>query len=292
MLGYKTSCYLPTIAVATLAGCIITSTTGLAQSKEEVPKPLVFDAATIKPAAPPSGVQPDHGGPGTDSPTLYFQYNASIQDLIRRAWNIKPFQIASTIPIDRDRFDVVARLPADSSREEFRAMFQNLLMDRFALKTHMGTGDVLVNEMLVSDKGMKVKENPEANSTDSPKTKPSSGTPEWRTLQPGIPGVVQQESIKGNCLVFHMQVQQQTLADFVRWLHSDLPMIDHTGMTGKYTFTFDYANDLPGATANEPCDAPGLEEALRSQVGIALVRRKLPFPVVVVDSVNRNPSDN
>jgi uncharacterized protein (TIGR03435 family) len=37
---------------------------------------------------------------------------------------------------------------------------------------------------------------------------------------------------------------------------------------------------------------PSLNDALQQQLGLQLVSRKLPFNVVVVDSVNRLPEEN
>ena len=71
-----------------------------------------------------------------------------------------------------------------------------------------------------------------------------------------------------------------------------LPVVDETGLPGKYSFNLEYAwapSDAEDAGV-EP--APPLAQALKQQLGLELVRAKLPFDVVVVDSVNVSPTEN
>jgi uncharacterized protein (TIGR03435 family) len=253
--------------------------------------PLAFDVATIKESGDTGGEVSNHtGGPGTDSPTLYRRNIASVADMIRVAWNIEPYQLVTDIALDKTNYDIVARLPVGTSHEQYLEMFRNLLTDRFALKTHMETRDLPVYEMLVGDHGLKIKEVPDTPH-DPSAPKPPSQT-DWRVLQPGRPGVLSTMSTKSGDMVFHVTVQMQTLEQFSKWLRSDLPIVDHTGMTGKYSFAFDYARQLPGRTSDELPEELDLTEALRSELGVKLVKRKLPVSVLVVDSVNPRPTPN
>jgi len=70
-------------------------------------------------------------------------------------------------------------------------------------------------------------------------------------------------------------------------------MVDGTGLTGTYDFALEFTVDTPTADgAAEPAGAPDLNTALREQLGLQLVARKIPFDVVVVVSADRFPAEN
>ncbi len=62
----------------------------------------------------------------------------------------------------------------------------------------------------------------------------------------------------------------------------DLPVIDKTGLTGRYTFKFDRSFDPNG---------PSLFTAVEEQLGLRLESGKAPVEVLQVDHVER-PSAN
>jgi uncharacterized protein (TIGR03435 family) len=79
------------------------------------------------------------------------------------------------------------------------------------------------------------------------------------------------------------------------------PVVDETGLTGKYDFTLNYAPEPgtfgtgPGA---EPQDAPAsgaqgpsFLEAVKDQLGLKLKPGKAPLKVLVIDQVER-PTQN
>ena len=74
-----------------------------------------------------------------------------------------------------------------------------------------------------------------------------------------------------------------------------LPVVDKTGLTGRFDFTLEYVTGLPDATregAAEPPPAGILFEALEKQLGLQLVRKKVAFDVLIIDSVDRLPTEN
>ena len=93
------------------------------------------------------------------------------------------------------------------------------------------------------------------------------------------------------------------------------PVIDKTGLTGKYDFTLDFAPEpgqgpagmplLPppppgggdaGAVkaglAGDSSDAPSLFNAVQEQLGLKLEKRKGPLEVIVVDHAEKAPTEN
>lgn len=76
---------------------------------------------------------------------------------------------------------------------------------------------------------------------------------------------------------------------------NDLPVVDKTGLTGKFDFTLEYAMGLPDAaldSAAEPSPAPFLFKALEEQLGLQLVRKKVPFDVLIIDAFDQLPTEN
>ena len=73
-----------------------------------------------------------------------------------------------------------------------------------------------------------------------------------------------------------------------------MPVVDQTGLTGAYNFNLDWTPAV-GAAAGASSDAPAvpaLFEAVEAQLGLKLENRKLPLPVIVIDRVDRAPTEN
>jgi len=65
------------------------------------------------------------------------------------------------------------------------------------------------------------------------------------------------------------------------------PVIDKTGIVGKYDFTLKYA------TANHPdSNLPDLFTAVQEQFGLKLVPQKVPVETLVIDHVDKIPTEN
>jgi uncharacterized protein (TIGR03435 family) len=78
----------------------------------------------------------------------------------------------------------------------------------------------------------------------------------------------------------------------------NVPVTDATGLEGVFTFTLDWtpdetqrlaAPDEAGAT-NQP--GPSIFAALQEQLGLKLEGKKAPAEVLVVDSMERTPTEN
>jgi uncharacterized protein (TIGR03435 family) len=229
-----------------------------------------FDAASIKPSGQKS-VRGSEGGPGSKTPGRYTFGLVTIMDLVWTGYGVERYQVSSKLPLDQDRFDLVATYPPETTREQFRAMVRNLLAERFHLKAHKETRELSALELVVAKGGSKLKESTSDNR----------------------PEMVAENSMSNGFLVVKTTAKQAPLTGLVRLLQAgnDTPVVDHTGLTGKYDFTLDYAREMPNAdTANPP--APILATAIQQQLGLQLISKKLPFDVVVVDSVDKRPTEN
>jgi hypothetical protein len=88
MLDYgKLRAALLTAVIAGLSGCLM-NPAALAQSSNETPKPLVFDAATIKPSVP-------YGNAGLNSyPGGRVFFGGYIKWLVEITFNLQDYQVA------------------------------------------------------------------------------------------------------------------------------------------------------------------------------------------------------
>ena len=81
-------------------------------------------------------------------------------------------------------------------------------------------------------------------------------------------------------------------------LRSQISIVDKTGLTVRYDYSFDYAPDPPAnpqdaasiPTATDP--GPDFVTAFQKQLGFKLEKKKLPFDVLVVDRADKVPVEN
>ncbi len=239
-----------------------------------------FEVASVKPSTSQSQ-RGEEGGPGSRDPGRWTYNRADLSDLIATAWHVDDFQIVCKTPLDQQHFDITARVPEGATRQQFRVMLQNLLAERFHLKQHVETRDFSGFELIAAKSGPKL-------------NAPAAG-PEFPEVPPGRPGFVSWHRSSGGHAVVRLRAQQEPMSVLVDWLSgpAQRPVVDATGLAGRFDFTLEFAQDLPqSGAAAEPADLPNLFSALQQQLGLQLVPKKIPFPVVVVESVDKKPTEN
>jgi uncharacterized protein (TIGR03435 family) len=241
------------------------TTAGLAQPQSGGATAPAFEVASIKPSGPHS-IRGSEGGPGSADPGLYRFGLATLLDLIVVAYHVEVFQVSGATPLDRQNFDLVAKIPEGATKQQFRAMLQNFLAERFHLKLHIQSKEFPAYELVVAKNGSKLKE-AIAEAHLAP-TKDG-----WPELPPNRPGMAANfSSVGGSLELVRLKAQQEPLSELARMLHvpDDLPVVEKTGLTGKFDLTLEYVTGLPHATpegAADPPPAPFLFEALEKQLG-------------------------
>jgi uncharacterized protein (TIGR03435 family) len=76
--------------------------------------------------------------------------------LLLKAYDLKPSQIVGPDWLDTEYFQNEATMPPETTNEQFRAMLQNLLSDRFKLKIHRETKEVRGYALVVGKNGPKM----------------------------------------------------------------------------------------------------------------------------------------
>lgn len=135
---------------------------GLAASAQVRP---AFEVATIKPSAPIDAAAMmaamQKGGKiplGANITATRAEYNyLDLKTLLTYAYGVKPYQITGPDWMSSARFDIVAKLPAGSKKEDAAKMLQSLLEDRFKLVTHSAMEEHTVLAIVVRKGGAKLK---------------------------------------------------------------------------------------------------------------------------------------
>jgi uncharacterized protein (TIGR03435 family) len=171
-------------------------------------------------------------------------------------------------------------------------MLQNLLVERFGLAAHRETREAAGYEMVVAKGGLKLKEsaNTGACTANNPTENDRDGLPQ---LAPGCNGASTFPIPNGS----RYSLGQQPFLTLAEPLRSTLamPVLDKTGLTGKYDFNLTFTTRGPSTAAADDAASegpPDLFTALRRQLGLRLDQKKIPVDVLVVDRAEKTPKEN
>ena len=248
----------------------------------------------------------------------------TLRSLVLMSYGLKSYQLIGDSALGADKFDIVAKVPSGAARAQINPMIENLLIERFGLAAHKEMRDLPIYELTIAKGGQKMKAPAplpgSAPASDPNWPTPAAGEPPqapkitfdkdgFLELAPGVPAL---RSVGMNGMM-HVSGRMQTVAALLRTLSNQLgrPVVDKTGLTGTYDFAMVYAPDatgslrlgpLPGSEqkaveAGSPSDAasdplPNLRAAMEAQLGLKLESKKGPVEVLVVDHVNRAPTEN
>jgi len=123
--------------------------------------PPAFEVASVKPAPlPPSGRARPTGaaGPLSNGPGQISYPNISLHTLLTSAYGVKDYQISGPSWLDSERFEIIAKLPPGTSKEQIPVMLQRLLADRFKLKLHREEKELPIYALVIGKNGPKLKE--------------------------------------------------------------------------------------------------------------------------------------
>jgi uncharacterized protein (TIGR03435 family) len=254
-----------------------------------------FEVASIKPCTADSGSGERGGGNiGEPSPGRLNLNCQSVMGLIRMAYiffadgHLHP---GVAIPIvggpgwvDSERYSINAAVEGAQSQEQMRGpMMQALLEERFYVKVHRETREIPVYALTVARGGPKLPPFREGscNPIDFTKFPPSVPEKPCPSLgKPDGPNVT-------------IDAQGATVADFCKFFLSrlDRPVIEKTGLRGRFNFHLTYAEADAGTTTDNNLAGASIFTAIQQQLGLKLERAKGPGEFLVIDRVER-PSEN
>jgi uncharacterized protein (TIGR03435 family) len=245
-----------------------------------------FDVADVH--SSPHTVQPFVRGPFFSTGRYELRY-ATMVDLIRTAYDIEPEKISGGPSwLEMDRFDVFAKMPEHSTAESRRLMLQSLLVERFNLKIHNDSRPMAAYALTVG-KHPEMKESDGAGETGCNFNVPNPPPP--GPPQPGTP--IQLPVIVYTCRNTSMASLAAGMLNFAgagQYFNNTL-VVDKTDLKGNWDFSFRFTPKVPAGIAVTGESIP-LFDAMEKQLGLKLELTNVPMPVIVVDGVNRKPSEN
>jgi uncharacterized protein (TIGR03435 family) len=96
------------------------------------------------------------GGPGTSSPTQIRQYGVWLGPTIAQAFDVDNEDVSGPGWMSSERYEILVTLPGGATKEQFKVMMQNLLVDRFHLKYQLGTKKKSVYALRIGKNGLKL----------------------------------------------------------------------------------------------------------------------------------------
>ncbi len=139
-----------------IAGSLMLAGTIFAQTA--APK-LEFEVASVRAGAPRTQgeILGMRGGPGSTDPERINFRSATLQNLLLRAYGLEPDRLSAPSWLPTADFDITAKLPPETTMEQFLVMLQNLLVDRFKITLHHEMKNFAVYELTVAKGGLKLK---------------------------------------------------------------------------------------------------------------------------------------
>jgi uncharacterized protein (TIGR03435 family) len=238
------------------------------------PRPA-FEVASVKPANPDLDIVENHlPNLHADRGQISFT-NLQLRNLLMLAYGVGKGQISvpnSLTAALAKRYDVVAKLPANSTKEQVPLMLQRLLDERFNVTVHRENKVIPLYALVMVGNGTKLKEVPDGGG--------DSGCTRSFATTAGA-------SLAADC----RRMTSSDIAQVVTSLapgYFDRPVVDMTGLTGLYDFTLEWIMRAESVNGN---NGPTIFMAVE-RLGLKLESRKQAMDIIVVDHAENSPTEN
>lgn len=207
-----------------------------------------------------------------------FVTNMTMSDLMTLVYDVHPHQIIGTPSwFDSERFDITAKVQGDGQPnfDQARIMMKKLFADAFKLALHKDTRELAVYTLGLAKGGSKL------SKSDKDKT------------DAFIIG-------RGPGSTSFSSTSMDDLCRFFQRGPVDRPVIDETGLTGRFDFALVWSTpemeaanvSTTNALGNDRAEPPpDLFTAVQQQLGLKLEATRKKLDVLVIDKVEK-PSDN
>jgi uncharacterized protein (TIGR03435 family) len=202
--------------------------------------------------------------------------NFTLKLLIAAAYDLNPRTIDGGPGwTDSEKFTIEAITPGEKrpDHDQQMLMLRTLLLDRFHLKFHRVPKVFAIYEISVAKGGILFEATREPN------------------RDPMVTSVVYPDHLE-------MPARNASMDDLARVMQRailDRPVVDKTGLTGRYDFDLDWAPDETqfGGAIPTPQDtkSPPLLVAMREQLGLEMKATRGPIDTLVIDKADK-PDNN
>ncbi len=188
----------------------------------------------------------------------------SLLNLVAWSYGIDSFRIIGPDWIRSTFYDINAKADGPTPEREIKAMLKTLLAQRLDLAGHLGTRPILVVAMAVAKKGLKV----------HLETMASGG---FEMIRDGD----------------RVSLRNATFSDLAHFLGADgTHVFDNTGVKGQFHISLDYKPYVDPNDSSTHAIAAAWQEAASRQIGLRFQEKSLRVPVLMIDRVRREPTEN
>ena len=199
-----------------------------------------------------------------------FIENQTVKMMIQMSYGVHARQIVNAPPwIETERFDIQALPDVEGQPDvlQSKEMVRKLLAERFGLKFRTEKREMARYTLTVAKGGTKIE--------------PTKGTPD------GLPRV----NGNGTRTSMSLQMRNVSMGDVAEELQGalDRPVVDETGLKGRYDFTLKWLRADAVPTAGDDADGalPGIFTALQEQAGLKVEPSKGDVDVLVIEHIER-----
>jgi uncharacterized protein (TIGR03435 family) len=240
--------------------CVLAGMLGTASLQAQPPDPpAAFDVVSVKPrqALDPAGtMMQERAG------SLFYR-KINLLAVILRAYGVDPQQVVGPALLRTERYDIEAQFPAGTPDARFQLMLQKLLADRFHLEAHREKKELPAYTLVVAKDGFKMRRSETGALGYGPSRDATGRHLSGKITLPILAGV---------------------LSDAVGH-----PVTNATDLEGLYDINLNFTDD---EQSQAPAAYPGIFTALQHQLGLKLESRKSMFDIIVIDRVEKVPTEN
>jgi uncharacterized protein (TIGR03435 family) len=193
--------------------------------------------------------------------------HTSMRSILQVAWGLRSLQINGPAWIDSDYFDLAGTAPQGVPDTAIQPLLQALLKDRFHLAAHIESREMPVYNLVLLKDGPKCTQ-----------VKPDTVFPPAPKRPAGA-----DSAIMGPMTMDGLALRLSATSAAGR------PVINKTGLDGRYFCVAFFSNLSTDSSAEGPGD---IFAALQQQLGLKLEPAKAPLDVLVVDHIERTPTEN
>ena len=229
-----------------------------------------FEVASIR-LEDPSGEDTNspnfQGSPTTFPSNTLVMRHIMLRSLICESYGIDCGNVVGAPDsVDRLHYDLNAKVEGDArlTQEQMQPLMQNLLRERFHLAVHSEKKTVPGYALVIARGGSKLQ--------------PNKGAPYGGFF--------------GGAEFKFKDVSAEYLAKLIGWAVK-LPVVDKTGIQGMYDVDLNFAPES-GPLSDDPrfSNLPNIFTAVQEQFGLRLVPQKVIIDTLVVDHVDKIPTEN
>lgn len=254
----------------------------------------------------------------------------SLADMIQAAYKVKQHQLVIPDWAKNERFDILAKIPEGGTKEQVPEMLQALLVERFGLKFHKESREQNVFALVVAKGGHKMKESstePDAPLPDEKTDKggqtlnmggmqmrQSGGTVTMKVADQ--PGTMKMTMVDGKMRMESTKAKMENLAEMLTRFVGK-PVVDMTELKGLYDISIEVSmaelmniaraqgvavpamapggapggDSRPADAASDPTAGGSIFTSIQA-LGLKLESRKAPFDTMIVDKLEKTPTEN